>query len=46
MHYVYKTQGTCARQIEFDIDGKIVTNVKFFGGCPAISRRYPFWWTA
>lgn len=33
MHYSYKTTGTCSRQIDFDIDGDIVTNVKFFGGC-------------
>ena len=42
MHYKYKTQGTCSMQIEFDIDGDIITNVKFTGGCPgnltAISR--------
>lgn len=41
MHYVYKTQGTCARQIEFDIDGKVVTNVKFFGGCPGNLTAIP-----
>lgn len=33
MHYLYKTRGTCASQIEFDIDGNVVTNVKFVGGC-------------
>jgi uncharacterized protein (TIGR03905 family) len=30
---IYKTQGTCSREIAFDlIDGKI-KNVKFTGGC-------------
>lgn len=30
----YNTQGTCARQITFDIvEGKLY-NVKFIGGCP------------
>ena len=42
MHYKYRTQGTCSMQIEFDINGDIITNVKFYGGCPgnltAISR--------
>ena len=35
--YEYKTQGTCATKINFDIvekDGrKVVSNVKFTGGC-------------
>jgi uncharacterized protein (TIGR03905 family) len=31
--YNYKTQGTCSRQINFDVvDGKL-TNVSFVGGC-------------
>lgn len=42
MHYKYRTQGTCSILIEFDMDGDVVTNVKFHGGCPgnltAISR--------
>lgn len=33
MHYKYKTNGTCSSAIEFDINGNVVTNVKFFGGC-------------
>lgn len=34
MHYSYVTQGTCSRNIEFDIDDKgVVSNVRFFGGC-------------
>lgn len=33
MHYVYKTKGTCSQQIEFDIEGNVVTNVSFLGGC-------------
>ena len=34
MHYQYKTHGTCSILIEFDLNGDIVTNVKFHGGCP------------
>ncbi|MCQ2577334.1 MAG: TIGR03905 family TSCPD domain-containing protein [Treponema sp.] len=33
MHYNYKTQGTCSTAIEFDIDGNVITNVKFTNGC-------------
>ena len=33
MHYKYTTFGTCSRSIEFDINGDIITNVKFEGGC-------------
>lgn len=33
MTYTYKTQGTCAAQITFDIDGDVITNVSFLGGC-------------
>lgn len=42
MQYSFKTSGTCTRQIDFDINDNIITNVTFFGGCPgnlaAISR--------
>jgi uncharacterized protein (TIGR03905 family) len=30
----YKTSGVCSRSIDFEIDGNIVKNVKFNGGCP------------
>ncbi len=33
MVYKYKTRGTCARTIEFEIDGGVVKNVRFEGGC-------------
>ena len=29
----YKTHGTCSREINFDIDGNKVRNVKFVFGC-------------
>lgn len=29
----YKTQGTCAQAITFDIEDGVVKNVKFIGGC-------------
>ena len=33
MKYRYKTQGTCSQLIEFDVDGGVVSNVQFYGGC-------------
>ena len=33
MRYTYKTKGTCAMEISFDIDGDVITDVEFFGGC-------------
>ena len=33
MHHTYKTQMTCSRQIDFDLDGNVVHNIKFEGGC-------------
>lgn len=33
MVYRYKTSGTCARTIEFELDGDVVRNVRFDGGC-------------
>lgn len=33
MTYTYKTMGTCSREIQFDIEDGIVSNVKFAGGC-------------
>ena len=33
MNYKYKTRGTCAREISFEMEDGIVKNVSFFGGC-------------
>lgn len=33
MRHTYKTQKTCASQISFDLDGNVVRNVSFVGGC-------------
>ena len=30
----YKTKGTCAREIKFDIEDNKVINVDFVSGCP------------
>lgn len=33
MQYEYQTKGTCSRSILFELDGSIVRNVQFIGGC-------------
>ncbi len=33
MHYTYTTKFTCSTKISFDIDGDVITNVQFTGGC-------------
>lgn len=33
MEYKYRTRGTCASEITFDLEDGIVTNVSFRGGC-------------
>lgn len=42
MTYTYRTRGTCASQIRFDLEGDVVSNVQFTGGCngnlQAVSR--------
>ncbi len=32
-HYDYTTKGTCSKKISFDLDGDVVHNVSFVGGC-------------
>ena len=29
----YRTRGTCSQMISFDVNGGILSNVKFIGGC-------------
>ena len=33
MKYTYETQSVCSKAIEFELDGNIVKNIKFYGGC-------------
>lgn len=33
MKYSYKTSGTCSQQINFELEGNIVSNISFVGGC-------------
>ena len=42
MRYSYKTENTCSKIIEFDINNNIITNVKFLGGgCPGNLQAIP-----
>lgn len=47
MEYVYKTKGTCSQAIKFDIEGNVVKNIEFMGGCngnlKAISKLVDGW---
>ena len=33
MHYKHMNNMTCSRFVEFDINGDIITNISFYGGC-------------
>lgn len=33
MRCEYKTENTCSQIISFDINGNIITNIEFYGGC-------------
>ncbi len=47
MHYEYKTRDVCSQMISFDIDGDVITNISFLGGCngnlKAISKLVDGW---
>jgi len=34
MKVTYKPDQVCAQEINFELDGNIVTDVEFIGGCP------------
>ena len=41
MSYLYKTKGTCSTQIEVELEGDIIRNVKFTGGCHGNLQAIP-----
>ena len=42
MEYTYKTENTCSKEIQFNLEKDIVTNVKFLGGgCPGNLQALP-----
>lgn len=34
MKYEYNTKGTCSTKISFELEGDVVKNISFLGGCP------------
>ena len=47
MQYSYKTKTVCAQRIHFEINGNVITNIRFEGGCngnlKAISKLVDGW---
>ena len=47
MRYDYRTENVCSQVISFDIDGDVISNIEFFGGCngnlKAISKLVDGW---
>ena len=47
MDYTYEPENVCAMQIQFHLEGNIVTNIQFLGGCngnlKAISKLVDGW---
>ena len=41
MEYIYKTQGTCSTEIKLNIEGNVITNVSFLGGCHGNLQAIP-----
>lgn len=41
MSYLYRTKGTCSTLIEVELDGNVVKDVKFTGGCNGNLQAIP-----
>ena len=41
MKYTYKTQNTCSSEISLDIEGNVVRNITFTGGCNGNLKAIP-----
>lgn len=39
--FTYRTKGTCSSQIELELEGNIVHNVRFTGGCDGNLKAIP-----
>lgn len=40
-HFDYLTQNTCSQVISMDIDGNVVRNIVFMGGCNGNLKAIP-----
>ena len=41
MEYIYKTENTCSTQIKLNIEGNIITDIEFTGGCNGNLKTIP-----
>ncbi len=41
MHFDYRTENTCSQLISMDIEGDVIRNVKFLGGCNGNLKAIP-----
>ena len=41
MHFEYKTENTCSTLIEMDVEGGVVSNIRFIGGCNGNLKAIP-----
>lgn len=41
MHFDYKTEDTCSQMISLDIEGDVVKNIQFMGGCNGNLKAIP-----
>lgn len=41
MEYIYHTQGTCSSDIKLNIEGTVVTDISFTGGCNGNLKAIP-----
>lgn len=41
MEYIYKTENTCSSEIKLDLEGNVVRNIVFTGGCNGNLKAIP-----
>ncbi len=41
MQYIYKTKGTCSTEIKLNIEGDVISDVSFTGGCDGNLKAIP-----
>ena len=41
MEYIYKTENTCSSEIKSDLEGNVVRNIVFTGGCNGNLKAIP-----
>jgi len=41
MEFVYKTENTCSAEIKLDIEGNVIRNIVFTGGCNGNLKAIP-----